>query len=70
MNAPRCAAIVTIGTELLRGLSVDTNTSEIARALAAVGVEVAEAVSVADDVDALAAALKRCSASYDLVVVT
>ena len=70
MNAPRCAAIVTIGTELLRGLSVDTNTSEIARALAAVGVEVAEAVSVADDVDSLAAALKRCSASYDLVVVT
>ena len=64
------AAIVTIGTELVRGLSVDTNTSEIARALSGAGVDVREAVSVADDVDTLIALLKRCVASYDLVVVT
>jgi nicotinamide-nucleotide amidase len=70
VSAPRSAAIVTVGTELLRGLSIDTNTSDIARALAAVGVEVAEALSVADDATALAAHLRRCSAAYDLVVVT
>jgi nicotinamide-nucleotide amidase len=70
MTRPRTAAIVTVGTELLRGLSVDTNTSEIARALSAVGVDVGEAVSVADDADVLAAHLSRCSAAYDLVVVT
>jgi len=70
MSGPRTAAIVTVGTELVRGLSVDTNTAEIARALDAVGVDVGETVSVADDPTVLAAHLTRCSGSYDLVVVT
>jgi nicotinamide-nucleotide amidase len=70
MTRPATAAIVTVGTELLRGLSVDTNTSEIAQALATAGVDVGEAVSVADDTEALAGHLRRCSAAYDLVVVT
>jgi nicotinamide-nucleotide amidase len=64
------AAVITVGTELVRGLAVDTNTSEIARALDAVGVEVGESVSVGDDVAALTGHLRRCSADYDLVVVT
>ncbi len=70
MTPYRSAAIVTVGTELVRGLSVDTNTSEIARALFAADIEVAEALSLPDDAAALAEALRRCSASYDLVVVT
>ena len=69
-QVPATAAIVTVGTELVRGLSVDTNTSEIALALLASGVDVLEAVSVADDADVLAAHLARCTAAYDLVVVT
>jgi len=64
------AAILTVGTELVRGLAVDTNTSEIARALSGAGVDILEAVSVADDEDILAAHLARCTALYDLVVVT
>jgi len=64
------AAIVTVGTELVRGLNTDTNTTDIARALDAVGVEVGESVSVGDDVAALRRHLERCSAEYDLVVVT
>lgn len=70
MDAPHTAAIVTIGTELMRGLAVDTNTAEIAQALFAAGVEVLESVSVGDDEAALTAHLARCSAAYDLVVVT
>lgn len=70
MNAPHTAAIVTVGTELVRGLAVDTNTSEIAQALLAAGVDVLEAVSVGDDETFLTAHLTRCSAAYDLVVVT
>lgn len=70
MSGNQTAAIVTVGTELVRGLSVDTNTSEIARSLAAAGVDVGETVSVADDIEALTAHLRRCSAAYDLVVVT
>jgi nicotinamide-nucleotide amidase len=40
--------LVTIGTELLLGLTVDTNGAEIARALAAQGVRVTRRVSVPD----------------------
>ncbi len=70
MIPPTDAAIVTVGTELVRGLAVDTNTSEIARALSAVGIEVREAVSVPDDRASLTAHLTRCGAAYDLIVVT
>lgn len=40
--------LITIGTELLLGLTVDTNGAEIARALAAQGVRVTRRTSVAD----------------------
>jgi len=55
--------IVTIGTELLLGLTLDTNGAEIGRALAAHGVRVTRRTSVADrgeDIrDAVVEALKR-----------
>ena len=66
----RIAAVVTVGTELVRGLSVDTNTSEIAHALQRGAIDVLEAVSVGDDEGLLAVLLRRCSHEYDVVVVT
>jgi nicotinamide-nucleotide amidase len=58
--------LVTIGTELLLGLTVDTNGAEIARTLAAQGVRVTRRVSVADRADeirdAVADALRRTGA--------
>ena len=55
--------LLTVGTELLLGFTVDTNGAEIARALASIGVEVARRTSVGDDraaiQDALGAALDR-----------
>ncbi len=55
--------IVTVGTELLLGFTVDTNAAEISRALAAVGGRVVRRVTVADDRarirDAVAEALQR-----------
>lgn len=58
--------LVTIGTELLLGLTVDTNGAEIARALAQCGVRVTRRTSVADHPDeiqaAVADALKRTGA--------
>jgi len=70
MSGYHTAAIVTIGTELVRGLAVDTNTSEIAHALLGAGIDVAETVSVADDMELLTAVLRRSVASCDLVIVT
>lgn len=58
--------LVTIGTELLLGMTVDTNGAEIARALAAQGLRVARRTSVADRAepirDAVSEALRRTGA--------
>ncbi|MDO8915231.1 MAG: nicotinamide-nucleotide amidohydrolase family protein [Coriobacteriia bacterium] len=69
MNAAT-AAVVTVGTELVTGLLVDTNTSEVSLALVRAGVRVIEAVSVPDDEALLAATLRRLIADADIVVVT
>jgi len=68
--SPRTAAVVTVGTELVSGLLVDTNTAEVALALARGGIRVLEAVSVADDRGILANTLRRLVVDVDLVVVT
>jgi nicotinamide-nucleotide amidase len=49
--------LVTIGTELLLGITLDTNAAEIARALAASGVRVIRRASVADRPDEIRAAV-------------
>jgi competence/damage-inducible protein CinA-like protein len=58
--------LVTIGTELLLGFTVDTNGAEIARALAEQGIQVLRRVSVPDRPDAIrtavAEALQRTGA--------
>lgn len=65
-----CAAVVTVGTELVAGLVVDTNAAELGSALTAAGFVVDERVSLPDDIDLLAARLARLTADHDLVVVT
>ncbi|MEK7667242.1 MAG: competence/damage-inducible protein A [Gemmatimonadota bacterium] len=58
--------LLTVGTELLLGLTVDTNAADIGRVLAAAGVRVVRRTSVADDPaqirDAVRAALQRARA--------
>ncbi len=64
------AAIVTVGSELVEGLRIDTNTAEIARALQTRGFSVAEAISVGDDAALLRDVFERLLASFDLVITT
>jgi nicotinamide-nucleotide amidase len=58
--------ILTVGTELVLGFTVNTNAAEMGRALAEIGVRVVSSASVADDAallkDALRAALERSGA--------
>jgi nicotinamide-nucleotide amidase len=70
VTGPAGAAVVTVGTELVSGIAVDTNTAEIAVALARAGVDVREAVSIGDDVALLADTLRRLVSEFDLVIVT
>jgi nicotinamide-nucleotide amidase len=64
------AAIVTVGTELVEGLRLDTNSREIASALCAHGYRVRETRSIGDEIDLLARALQDLLGEHDLVVVT
>ncbi|NTU72460.1 MAG: competence/damage-inducible protein A, partial [Coriobacteriia bacterium] len=70
MTVRGTAAIVTVGSELTEGLRVDTNTAEIARALSQRGFIVAEALSVSDDPDSLAASLVRLVSEHPIVITT
>jgi nicotinamide-nucleotide amidase len=62
--------IVTIGTELLLGFTVDTNGAEIARALSAVGVRVVRRTSVGDQPDAIRDAVGEALARTGAVLTT
>lgn len=62
------AEILTIGTELLLGQLVDTNTAHIARGLADVGMDVHRETSVGDNVERIATAVREALARSDAVV--
>lgn len=66
----KAAAIVTVGSELVEGLRIDTNTSLIARAISRRGFSVVEAESVGDDASCLAEVLERLCRRHGLVIVT
>jgi nicotinamide-nucleotide amidase len=62
--------VVTIGTELVLGLTVDSNGAELGRALAATGVEVVRRTTVADRPDAIRAAVAEALDRTGFVVTT
>ncbi len=64
------AAVLSIGTELTRGELTNTNAGWLAEQLTALGFEVGEMATVADDVEAIRAALLRLSVAHRVLVVT
>jgi len=62
--------VVTIGTELLLGHTVDTNAAELGRALAAAGAEITRHTTVADRPDAIRAAVAEALARSGFVITT
>jgi molybdenum cofactor synthesis domain-containing protein len=64
------AAVLIIGDEILSGRTRDTNLGDIARYLGVHGVDVAEARTVPDVIEAIVAALNELRARYDYVVTT
>ncbi len=62
--------VVTIGTELLLGQTVDTNAAELGRALSAAGVEVVRHVSVADRPEMIRAAVAEALQRTGFVIST
>lgn len=64
------AEVLAVGTELLLGDHVDTNSARISRRLAEIGVDVYRHTTVGDNVQRLAAALREACARADVVLVT
>jgi competence/damage-inducible protein CinA-like protein len=62
--------VVTIGTELLLGYTLDSNGAELGRALAAAGVEIVRRTTVADRPDAIRAAVGDALQRTGFVVTT
>lgn len=70
MPAIRSAEIITVGTELLLGEIVDTNSARVAADLASVGVDVYWSVRVGDNLGRIEMALRAALERSDLVVLT
>ncbi len=62
--------LVTIGTELLLGHTIDTNAADLGRTLAALGVRVQRRTAVADDATAVADAVRTALARSGFVITT
>lgn len=64
------AALLSIGDEIVSGITVDTNSAFLAEALRAVGVEPVGGLAVADDEVSILRALERALEDAELVVTT
>lgn len=62
--------LLTIGTELLLGFTVDTNSAELGRALGAAGVQVVRRTSVSDEPDAIRAGVLEALGRTGTVICT
>jgi molybdenum cofactor synthesis domain-containing protein len=63
----RTAGILIIGNEILSGKVVDTNSPFLTRELRSLGVTVRRILTIPDDVDEIAAAVREFRGAYDLV---
>lgn len=64
------AEIITIGTEILLGEIVDTNTRYLARGLRALGVDLYRTVTIGDNVERIAEAIRGSLARAEIVLTT
>jgi len=64
------AEIITIGTEILLGEIVDTNTRYIARLLRDLGVDLYRTITIGDNVERIAEAIRNSMSHADIVITT
>lgn len=64
------AEIITIGTEILLGEIVDTNTRYIARTLRGMGVDLYRTITIGDNIDRIAEAIHNSMGRAEIVITT
>jgi nicotinamide-nucleotide amidase len=64
------AEIIAVGTELLLGDGVDTNSAWLSRRLIEIGIDVRRHTTVGDDLDDVTDAVQRAASTHDVVILT
>ncbi len=64
------AEIISCGTELLLGHSIDTNAAYISKALSRIGLDVYYHITIGDNKERLASAIKQALSRSDVVITT
>jgi competence/damage-inducible protein CinA-like protein len=64
------AEIITIGTEILLGEIVDTNTRHIARTLRSMGVDLYRTITIGDNVERIAESVRNSMSRAEIVITT
>lgn len=64
------AEIITIGTEILLGEIVDTNTRYIARTLRSLGVDLYRTITIGDNIDRIASAINHSMERANIIITT
>ncbi|MCB0100852.1 MAG: CinA family nicotinamide mononucleotide deamidase-related protein [Anaerolineales bacterium] len=64
------AEIITIGTEILLGEIVDTNTRHIARTLRSLGVDLYRTITIGDNADRIAETIQRSMERANIIITT
>ncbi len=70
MGPMTSAEIITIGTEILLGEIVDTNTRHIAHALRGLGVDLYRTITIGDNTNRIAEAIRESMQRADIVITT
>ena len=66
----KTASIVSIGNEILSGLTVDTNAAWMSKRLMSIGIATASSYTVGDDIDKITQAIERAASDGDIVLIT
>src|SRR3972149_10708332 len=64
------AEIITIGTEILLGEIVDTNTRHIASTLRELGIDLYRTITIGDNVERIAGAIRESMGRAEIVITT
>ena len=64
------ASLVSVGNEILSGLTVDTNAAYLSRELLSMGIPVVSGYTVPDEVEAVSQAIRRAKSDANIVLVT
>ena len=64
------ASIVTIGNEILAGLTVDTNTAFLAKELQNINIPVVSTYTVADEINSIVQKLELAGSDADIIIIT